>query len=181
MLNRQEIEKLIKEKRLITGYLNLDIQLTPNGFDLSVSNVFEFIDSGALDFSNKERIIPQTEELKPHKKNPQDKSRTCAQVRDKFGWWNLKKGAYKIRANETFNLPKYLVVIAFPRSSLLRMGAFTQTAVWDAGFKGKSEFILVVENPKGLRLKQNARVIQAIFIRINKTDIGYEGIYQETR
>jgi len=181
MLNRQEIERLIKEKELITGYLNLDIQLTPNGFDLTASSVFEFIDSGALDFSNKERVIPQTKVLKPRMKNPQDKSRTCEQVRDKFGWWNLQKGAYKIKTNEDFNLPKYLVVIAFPRSSLLRMGAFTQTAVWDAGFKGKSEFILVVENPRGIRLKQNARVVQAIFIRINKTDIGYKGIYQMTQ
>ena len=168
MLNRQEIESLIKEKELITDYLNLDIHLTPNGFDLTAGSVFEFIDSGALDFSNKERLIPKTEEVKPWKKDPQDR----------FGWWNLKKGAYKIRTNEIFNLPQDLVVIAFPRSSLLRIGAFTQTGVWDAGFKGKSEFILVVENPKGLRLKQNARVIQTIFIRINKTNLAYQGIYQ---
>ncbi len=168
MLNRQEIQKLIKEKGLITDYLNLDIQLTPNGFDLTAGNVFEFIDFGALDFSNKERVIPQVKEVPLKKKNPQDK----------FGWWNLKKGAYKIKTNESFNLPTDLAVIAAPRSSLLRMGVFTQTAVWDAGFKGKSEFILVVENPKGIRLKQNARIIQVVFIRINKTNLGYQGIYQ---
>jgi len=168
MLNRQEIEKLIKEKGLITDYCNLDIQLTPNGFDLTAGGVFEFIDSGALDFSNKERAIPQTKEVLPKKKNP----------KDKFGWWQLRKGAYKIRANETFNLPNDLVVIASPRSSLLRMGVFTQTAVWDAGFKGRSEFILIVNNPKGLELKQNARLVQTIFMSINKTSLGYRGIYQ---
>ena len=169
MLNRQEIQELIKEKGLITDYLNLDIQLTPNGFDLTAGSVFEFVSSGALDFSNKERVIPQAKEVLPEKKDPQDK----------FGWWNLKKGAYKIRTNEAFNLLNDLVVIASPRSSLLRMGAFTQTAVWDAGFKGKSEFILVVENSQGLRLKQNARIIQAMFIRINETNFGYQGIYQD--
>lgn len=168
MLNRQEIKKLIEEKGLITNYFNLDIQLAPNGFDLTAGSVFEFINSGALDFSNKERLIPQVKEIFPEKKNPQDK----------FGWWNLKTGAYKIRTNETVNLPQDLVILAFPRSSLLRVGAFTQNAVWDAGFSGKSEFILVVENPQGLRLKQNARIIQIIFININKTDIGYKGIYQ---
>ena len=169
MLNREEIKKLIEAEGLITGYFNLDIQLTPNGFDLTVGSVFEFIDSGALDFSNKERVIPEVKEIPPEKRSPQDK----------FGWWSLKAGAYKIRTNETVNLSKDLVILAFPRSSLLRMGAFTQNAVWDAGFSGKSEFILVVENPKGLRLKQNARIIQIIFIKINKTDIGYQGIYQE--
>ena len=47
------------------------------------------------------------------------------------------------------------------------------------GFKGKSEFILVVENPYGIKVKQNARVAQLIFFRINKTEEGYKGIYQE--
>ena len=168
MLNRNEIQKLINEKGLVTDYLNLDIQLTPNGFDLTAGSVFEFLSSGALDFSNKERTLPQTKEVCLKKKDPQDK----------FGWWNLKRGAYKIRTNESVNLPKDLAVVAFPRSSLLRIGAFTQTGVWDAGFRGKSEFILVVENPQGLRLKQNARIIQIIFIRIKETDFGYQGIYQ---
>jgi dUTP pyrophosphatase len=169
MLNRQEIQKLIGEG-LITDYFNLDIQLTPNGFDLTAGSVFEFIDSGALDFSNKERVIPEVKEVSPEKRNPQDK----------FGWWNLKMGAYKVRTNETINLPEDLVIIAFPRSSLLRQGAFTQTAVWDAGFSGKSEFILVINNSKGLRLKQNARIVQIIFIKMNKTDVGYKGIYQNS-
>jgi len=171
LLNRQEIEKSIKEQGLITDYLNLEVQLTPNGFDLTVGDVFGFSESGALDFSNKERIVPQAKRVCLKKKNPQDR----------FGWWALKKGAYKIMTNEAFNIPEDLVVIAFPRSSLLRMGAFTQTGVWDAGFRGRSEFILVVENPRGLRLKKNARIVQAIFIKINRTILGYQGIYQDKK
>ena len=126
MLNRQEIQRLIKEKGLITDYPNLDIQLSPNGFDLTVGSVFEFIGSGALDFSNKERVVPQTKEVLLRKRNSQDK----------FGWWNLKRGAYKIRTNEAIHLSADLVGIAFPRSSLLRVGAFTHTGIWDAGFRG---------------------------------------------
>lgn len=169
MLNRQEIEILIKEKELIVNYIDLDTQLTPNGFDLTVSNVFEFDTQGALDFSNKERMVPQGREIQPEKKDP----------KDKWGWWDLKKGAYKIKTNETVDLPNDLIAIAFSRTSLLRVGAFTQHGVWDAGFKGKGEFILVVENPKGIRLKQNARIAQLIFERINETSHGYKGIYRE--
>lgn len=168
MLNREEIRKLINTQSLIADYINLDTQLTPNGFDLTVESVFEFESFGALDFSNKERKIPQGKEILPQKENPQDK----------FGWWHLSKGAYKIRTNETLNLPQDLIAIAFSRTSLLRMGAFTQNGVWDAGFKGRSEFILVVENPNGIKLKQNARIVQLIFFRINKTNQGYQGIYQ---
>ena len=169
MLNRQEIEKLIKENRLISNYIDLETQLTPNGFDLTVSNIFEFDSAGRLDFSNKERKVPQGKEINPKKENPQDK----------FGWWALKNGAYKIRTNEIVTLPNDLIAIAFSRTSLLRMGAFTQHGVWDADFKGTGEFVLVVENPEGIRLKQNARVAQLIFTKINETSRGYEGIYKQ--
>jgi len=168
MLNRKEIQQYIKEQNLITDYPDLEIQLTPNGFDLTVAKVFMFDTEGALDFSNKERKLPEGKEILPKKQNP----------KDKFGWWNLKKGAYKIRTNEVVNLPNDLIALAFSRTSLLRMGAFTQHGVWDAGFRGRSEFILVVENPKGIKLKQNARIAQIIFMRINQTDKGYRGIYQ---
>jgi deoxycytidine triphosphate deaminase len=146
----------------------LDTQLTPNGFDLTVGAVLEFDTPGSLDFSNKERVVPEGEEIVPQKENPQDK----------FGWWNLKKGVYKIRTNEVVNLPADLIAIAFSRTSLLRMGAFTQHGVWDAGFKGRSEFILVVDNPKGIKIKQNARIAQIIFFKINETKQSYQGIYQ---
>lgn len=168
MLNRQEIQKLIREKRLIEHYMNLDMQLTPNGFDLTVCQVFTFTTTGELDFSNKERRIPECRELVPTKKDPADK----------FGWWHLEKGAYKIRTNEAVNLPKDLIGLAFSRTSLLRMGAFTQHGVWDAGFQGRGEFIMVVENPKGIRLKQNARVAQITFMGIQETSHGYDGVYR---
>lgn len=171
MLNREEIQRLIKEAHLVTDYFNLETQITPNGFDLTAGNVFEFDTPGALDFSNKERKLTKGKEILPQKENPQDK----------FGWWYLKPGVYKIVTNEAVNLPKDLIGIAFSRSSLLRMGAFTQTGVWDAGFSGKSEFILVVGNPEGIKLKQNARVVQLMFTKITETERGYDGIYNEKK
>ncbi len=169
MLNREELEKLIKEKNLISDYVDLSTQLTPNGFDLTASNIFEFDIQGVLDFSNKERIVPVCREIAPKKIKPDDK----------FGWWDLKKGAYKVKTNESVDIPKDLIGVAFTRTSLLRMGAFTQNGVWDAGFRGRSEFILVVENPHGIKLKQNARVVQLVFQRIAETCEGYNGIYKE--
>ncbi|MDD5154932.1 MAG: deoxyuridine 5'-triphosphate nucleotidohydrolase [Candidatus Omnitrophica bacterium] len=168
MLNKQDILRLIKGKKLVENYIDLDKQVTPNGFDLTVGAVFAFNETGAVDFSNKERAIPACSEMMPQKQKPEDK----------FGWWFLEKGTYKIRTNETVNIPNDFIAIAFPRSTLLRMGAFIQNAVWDAGFSGRSEFILVVGNPHGLRLKQNARINQLIFLPINEVQEGYKGIYQ---
>ncbi|MGE5308193.1 MAG: deoxyuridine 5'-triphosphate nucleotidohydrolase [Deltaproteobacteria bacterium] len=170
MLNREEIITLVRKKGLVRDFFDLLTQVTPNGFDLTVGKIAAFGGAGSLDFSNKERVLPAVKELVPRKKNR----------RDPHGWWTLKPGAYRITTNETVNLPKDLIAIAFPRSSLLRMGAFTQTGVWDAGFTGKSEFILQVSNPRGMRIKQNARVVQLIFTRINETRMGYNGVYQQT-
>lgn len=168
ILNREGIVRAIKANNLVSDYINLDTQLTPNGFDLTCGEIFEFASAGALDFSNSERVISCEKEIKSKK----------LKAKDKFGWWNLKKGAYKIRSNETINLPNDLIALAASRSSLLRNGVFTQTAVWDAGFRGRSEFILVVENKKGVKIKQNARIIQMVFFKINKTRQGYHGIYK---
>lgn len=171
VLNSRAILSLIKEKGLVTSYIHLDTQLTPNGFDLTAQDVFEFGSAGALDFSNKERALPSEKRLEPVKKKKGD----C------LGWWKLKRGAYKVRTNEIVTLPQGLIAIAFPRSSLLRMGCFCHNGVWDAGFSGKSEFILVVENPAGLNLKQNARLVQLVFMRMDKGSRTYNGIYQHHR
>lgn len=169
MLNKHQIEELVKEKKLVENYIDLNTQLTPNGFDLTVNSVFEFETAGALDFSNKERIVPSQKEIIAQKQKADDK----------FGWWSLAPGAYKVRTNEIVNLPNDLAAICFSRTSLLRMGAFTQHGVWDAGFSGRGEFILLVENPKGLKLKQNARVSQLVFVGIAEVKEGYNGIYNE--
>jgi dUTP pyrophosphatase len=168
MLNREEIRTLIATRSLIRGYCNLETQLTPNGFDLTAQELYEFDGAGALDFSNKERAIPGGKLLVARRRNEEDQ----------FGWWELGRGIYKVVTNETVTLPNDLIGIACTRSSLLRMGAFTQTGVWDAGFTGRSEFVLVVENPHGVRVKQNARVVQLMFTRITETAQGYDGIYK---
>lgn len=162
---------LIHKKKLIEGSIDLKTQLTPNGFDLTAETVSEFDTQGQLDFSNKERKIPAGRIISPQKEK-QD---------DAFGWWDLKKGIYRIKTNEVVNLPNNLIALAFTRSSLLRMGAITAHGVWDAGFSGKAEFVLVVDNPYGLKLKQNARVAQLIFQRVNETKQGYQGIHQNKR
>ena len=170
MLNKNEIKQLIAKEKLVEGFVHLEKQLTPNGFDITVESVSSFSAAGALDFSNKERLIPQTNQLNPQKKNKEDD----------YGWWTLARGGYKIRTNESLNLPNNIVALAFPRTSLLRMGGFVQNGVWDAGFSGKGEFILSVENPFGIELKQNARIVQLVFFRVEETE-SYNGIYKNLR
>lgn len=170
MLNKKEIKDLIEKKDLVKSYINLDKQLVPNGIDLSVGKVFEFISKGAIDFSNSERVVPESKEVLARKRNQEDK----------YGWWELAKGAYKIRTNEIVTLPDDLAALCFSRTSILRAGAFTQNGVWDAGFSGRGEFILVVENSQGISIKQNARIVQLIFFGVEETET-YKGIYNNLK
>ncbi len=169
MMNKEEIKKLIEKKKLIENYPHLDTQLQPNGFDITVDEVHRLKDKGELDFSNSERKIPETEKIEPKKKNKEDK----------YGWWELEEGAYKVKTNEKFNMPRDLAGIVFPRSSLLRMGCTTETGVWDAGYRGKAEFLLLVKNEKGVEIKENARIAQLLFLPIDEVEEGYGGVYGE--
>lgn len=166
MLSREELEDAIEEG-LVKDYIHLETQLQPNGFDLTVAEIHRFKDSGKFDFSNSEREIPETERIEPEKKDPQDD----------YGWWDLEPGAYKIVMNEKVDIPNDLVGIAFPRSSLLRMGVTTENAFWDSGYSGGGEFMLHVENSEGVEIKENARINQIAFIRMDETEEGYSGRY----
>ena len=165
MLNAQEIRQLIETQQLITGYINLEKQVQPSGFDLSLGRVEEYIGSGSVDFANEERRIAETKPLKP----------------DEAGWYVLPQGCYLLVYNETVKMPLNLVALARARSTVLRNGASVETAVWDPGYNGQSSSLLLVHNPLGVKLKVNARVVQLVFFRVGEVEVGYSGVYQHER
>ncbi len=159
VLSKEDIRRLIVEKKLVENYINLEKQLQPNGFDCTLRAVYRIKGVGKIDFDNSEREIPPVEELEFEN-----------------DWVYLDRGVYRARINEVVNLPKDLMAFARPRSSLIRCGANILTAVWDAGYRGRSEVGIVVYN--GLWLKKNARIVQLVFIKLSGESEGYSGIYQ---
>jgi dUTP pyrophosphatase len=150
---------------MVRDFIDLDIQLQPSGFDLSLESIEEYLGGGAVDFSNKERVIAETRQMIP----------------DENGWYTLEKGVYKVVYNEVVKMPLDVAAIARTRSTLLRNGAEVGTAVWDPGYEGRSSSMLTVHNPGGLRLKKDARVAQLIFFQTGEVGKGYSGIYQKER
>jgi dUTP pyrophosphatase len=117
---------------------------------------------GQLALANDERILPEWQELDF----------------GEDGYAELVPGPYRIVYNEIVHLPKDVVAFGYPRSSLLRFVADVRTAVWDAGYSGRSESLLIVNNPHGLRLKRDARVMQLVFFTLDGQTEGYRGRYQ---
>jgi dUTP pyrophosphatase len=51
-------------------------------------------------------------------------------------------------------------------------------AIWDAGYSGRSQSLMVVFNPAGFRVQRNARVSQLVFMELAQKTDGYRGAYQ---
>jgi dUTP pyrophosphatase len=163
VLSRQEIKRLLKEKPpLVEGYIDLEEQVQPNGVDLTLRDIALIQSSGQIAASNDQR---QLSDLSPL-------------VFDGLGYIDLVPGAYIITYNEVVHLPENIMALGRPRSSLLRCGVTVGTAVWDAGYEGRSQSLLVVYNPRGFRLQKNARVMQLIFMYLSEKTEGYKGAYQ---
>ena len=164
VLNREEIARLIEgDPPLIEGYVDLTVQLQPNGFDLSVREVARFLSPGQLGASNDSRVLPDT----------------LALPLDGEGWLSLEPGPYLVTFNEVVNLSTDVMALGRPRSSLLRSGVSLHTAVWDAGYSGRSQSLLTVHNADGFRLQRDARLAQLVFFRLaTPPEQGYRGRYQ---
>jgi dUTP pyrophosphatase len=148
---------------LIRSYRDLDSQIQPNGFDLTLESVAIHRGAGAVGHANVDRVLPDLE--------PVDF--------DQRGWVDLQPGIYHITYNEIVALPLSVMALGRPRSTLNRIGATIHTAVWDAGYEGRSTSLLAVMNSNGVQLQRDARVMQLVFFAIGEPPgKGYAGIYQ---
>jgi dUTP pyrophosphatase len=163
VLSRSDIQRRLQQKPpLIEGYIDLEAQLQPNGIDLTLRDVALLQTPGRIAINNSERAVSGLAPL----------------VFDGLGFLNLMPGAYIITYNEVVHLPTNVMALARPRSSLLRCGVTIETAVWDAGYSGRSQSLMVVYNPQGFHLQKNARVVQLIFFQLTGATKGYRGVYQ---
>lgn len=137
-------------------------QVQPNGIDLSLDLAWRLTGAGALGVAD--RDLPERDPI----------------AFDTMGWADLAPGSYVVRYAERVALPTDCAGLAFPRSSLLRMGVHVPTAVWDAGYVGRGEGLLVVANPHGARVQRGARIAQLVVFRLTRETVGYAGRYQET-
>lgn len=162
VLDRDDILRCLAGKPpLVEGMIDVERQVQINGVDLSLRSMVEFTDAGRLGVGS--RTISQGREL-PFEAD---------------GWLHLAPGSYLLTYNEVVHLPANITALAFPRSSLLRSGVSIHNAVWDAGYEGRSQSLMVVYNPRGFHIAKDARVLQIVFFYLTKpVKQGYNGAYQ---
>jgi len=163
ILSKADIHRLLKqEPPLIEGWIDLEQQVQPNGVDLTLREAALLQSPGKIAVANSQRLVSDLAPL----------------VFDGMGFIDLMPSVYIITYNEIVHLPRNIMALATPRSSLLRCGVTVNTAVWDAGYSGRSQSLLVVYNPQGFRLQKNARIVQLVFLQLTGETEGYQGTYQ---
>lgn len=156
------LPKEIIEKRGLVRDTIAASQFQPAGVDVSLKEAYTYKNAGKIDFDNKERKISDVEPV-PF-------------VNEEI---MLAPGAYKVIFNEYVHIPQDAAAFCYPRSSLLRSGITLECAVWDPGYEGRSEALLIVSNPHGAIFKRNAKIGQLVFVKLSeKTAHTYEGVYK---
>lgn len=162
VLSGNDIRCLLKHNPpLIEGWINLDEQVQANGFDLTLRDISMMQSAGTIAVSNNERVLSKLSPLTFEK-----------------DYLMLASGIYMVTYNEVVHLPRNIMALGRPRSSLLRCGVNVGTAVWDAGYEGRSQSLLTVHNPRGFRVQKNARITQLVFMELTGESEGYNGVYQ---
>ncbi len=163
VLSKQDIAELLANNPpLLEGLITPKEQVQPNGVDLTLRDISIFQSPGKITTNNNQRVVSKLSPL----------------VFDGLGFIHLAPGFYSITYNEIIHLPANIMALATPRSSLLRCGVTINTAVWDAGYSGRSQSLLVVYHPQGFQLQRNARIIQLVFFKLHNRTEGYQGTYQ---
>ena len=163
VLSEADIHRLLQKKPpLVADWIDLEQQVQPNGFDLTLREVAMLQSPGKIAVDNRRRVVSDLAPL----------------VFDGMGSIELMPGAYIVTFNEIVHLPNNIMALATPRSSLLRCGVTVNTAVWDAGYSGRSQSLMAVYNPQGFCLQRNTRIIQLVFFTLTQETEGYRGTYQ---
>lgn len=162
-LSKADIGRLLRASPpLVEGWPDLESQLQPNGFELTVRDIAMLETPGTMAATNAGRVLSSLSPLQF----------------DDQGFINLPPGPCLVTFNEIVHLPNNVMALGRPRSSLLRCGVDVGTAVWDAGYSGRSQSLVMVHNPQGFRLQKNSRILQLVFFYLTAATEPYSGKYQ---
>jgi dUTP pyrophosphatase len=164
VLSREDILAMLGvNPPLVENLCDAQQQVQPNGIDLTLKEIALLGSPGSVGPGTEDRTLSSTSPL----------------IFDGLGRVDLLPGCYMVTYNEVINLPKNIMALAMPRSSLLRCGVSIHNAVWDAGYSGRSQSLMVVYNPQGFRLYRNARIVQMVFFVLSQEVAhGYQGRFQ---
>jgi len=113
---------------------------------LTVNRIGKLVKPGALDFGGSEYTEATVKWLEPKKRDPEDK----------YGWWELDQGLYRIEFNESLEIPEGTRVQLQIWSGALRNGILHPAQIIERSQNPLGTQIHVSESEVGI--KENARL-----------------------
>ena len=161
-------------------------QIQPNGVDLTLDAVFRQCEPGRLSRDGKR--VGKRDPVSTVEGNGTDARNEDTGTDDSAGsgeaghdrpddppTYRLSPGGYVARYAEVIEIPENHVGFVYPRSSLMRNSCTVDTAVWDAGYRGRGEGLLSVCHD--VEIERGARFAQFVLARADH-DGTYSGGYQ---
>lgn len=149
-------------------------QIQPNGVDLTLDAVLTQVEPGRLAQEDttigERRPVDPIDAIENHEIEGDDSKK-----RAENATYQLPSGGYVVRYGEIVEIPPGYVGFVFPRSSLMRNACMLNTAVWDAGYRGRGEGLLQVHHE--IELERGARIAQLVLARATH-ETTYDGSYQ---
>src|SRR3989344_2945870 len=174
-LSRDVLKQLILEKQMVTGYADLEEQLTANGIDVRLAAVIEIVEGGKLAVKRENNKAPKLGRawvLKGYEDRLKDYKLFNIDVLEQGTVQLEPSRPYFVITCEQVNTPEDHMFHIQARTSLFR---FTQSAllttVGEAGYKGFLTFVLVPFLKSEIEL--GARFAQFIFTEL-KGKASYE-------
>lgn len=156
LLTASQISELTNKKRLIYGYPNFSAQIQPVGFDLTLSQVKEIPYGGSVVNISDAKTVWETLRIWPLD-------------------MPLSQGkSYVFITNESVKLPRNITALAFPRSSLTRLGTLLSSGIIDPGYEGPLSFSVFAG--VNLKVAKGDRFAQIVFTTHPET-VAYGGQY----
>jgi len=159
VIGYDKILELIDKKKLIENVDKNNVQ--PSGVDLRVKAVYKLKNGGYLGIKN--RQTPNVD-----------------MVSDKVGDKIIfePNEFVLVETMEKVNMPKDLLALILPRSSLFRCGVSLHTAVVDPGFIGTLTFGMKNLSDYPFELEIGSKIGQIVFEEVKGNDKLYNGKYQ---
>ncbi len=155
------------KKGYITGLLNPDKQVGSDGVDVTIQHVAK------VDLTDV-AVVSEDKRLSKHR----NREGVGLETIDGHQYYVLTEGVYDITFNESFNLPKNVSAIIMLRSTLVRNGCTGEAGLYDSGFNAVGGMFLHVKGGGRIRLQQNVRIAQAVFVDSNTHKL-YDGQYNK--
>ncbi len=167
MIGTKELLKLVNEEKLVEDLCQRELDNPEGGgFDLRVDEV-HIIEGGEAYLGETERVTPRAGLIA---KYGRDKSIL------------LKPGDYVlVKTIEKINLPKDVVGIFRPRSTLQRSGVGLLTATASPGYSGELTFGMCNMGKNDFRLELGARIVHILFFKTSENVSEYRGQWQGGR